>query len=193
MMCTTCNIKPNGFIIGHDYNHLCPEVVSEFNKLANMFCTNLFHYVNRSTPRTKLGGKIYTATEYPADKSIPFHNENSYTLEWPNKILFFSVIASETGGETAIADSRCVYNNINPEIIDKFNELKVLYIRNYNEGIDLSWQEVFQTNEQKEVRSNRSNLPTFSSSICNCSIPSRSDRPKGSAICSISSSGWTSS
>lgn len=125
--------------------------ISEFNELANMFCTNLFHYVNRSTPRTKLGGKIYTATEYPADKFIPFHNENSYTLEWPSKILFFSVIAAETGGETAIADSRCVYNNIPPEIIDKFNEKKILYIRNYSEGIDLSWQEVFQTNEKKEV------------------------------------------
>ena len=29
----TTHIKPNGFIIGHDYNHLCPDVVSEFNKL----------------------------------------------------------------------------------------------------------------------------------------------------------------
>jgi hypothetical protein len=26
-------IKPNGFIIGHDYNNLCPDVVSEFNAL----------------------------------------------------------------------------------------------------------------------------------------------------------------
>ena len=27
------HIKPNGFIIGHDYNELCPDVVSEFNNL----------------------------------------------------------------------------------------------------------------------------------------------------------------
>ena len=29
----TKHIKPNGFIIGHDYNELCPDVVSEFNNL----------------------------------------------------------------------------------------------------------------------------------------------------------------
>ena len=127
------------------------RAVSEFNKLANIISPNLLDYVNRSTPRTKLGGKIYTATEYPADKSIPFHNENSYTLEWPNKILFFSVIAAEEGGETAIADSRYVYNSIDMNIINKFNEKKVLYVRNYTEGIDLSWQEVFQTEDKKEV------------------------------------------
>jgi alpha-ketoglutarate-dependent taurine dioxygenase len=125
--------------------------LSEFNKLANMISPNLLDYVNRSTPRTKLGGKIYTATEYPPDKFIPFHNENSYTQQWPNKIIFFSVIAAEDGGETAIADSRNVYDNIDKEIIDKFNEKKVLYVRNFTPGIDLSWQEVFQTEEKREV------------------------------------------
>lgn len=114
--------------------------VSEFNKLAKIISPNLLDYVNRSTPRTKLGGKIYTATEYPADKFIPFHNENSYTLEWPNKILFFSVIIAEEGGETAIADGRHVYNSIDMDIINKFNAKKVLYVRNYTEGIDLSWK-----------------------------------------------------
>lgn len=29
----------------------------------------------------------------------------------------------------------------------------VLYVRNYNQGIDLSWQEVFQTDNKKEVES----------------------------------------
>lgn len=125
--------------------------LSEFNKLANIISPNLLDYVNRSTPRTKLGGKIYTATEYPPDKFIPFHNENSYTLQWPDKIMFFSIIVADEGGETAIADSRKVYNNISKEIIDKFNKKKVLYVRNYTQGIDLSWQEVFQTENNKEV------------------------------------------
>ena len=125
--------------------------LSEFNKLANIISPNLLDYVNRSTPRTRLGGKIYTATEYPSDKFIPFHNENAYTRQWPNKIMFFSVIAADEGGETAIADSRNVYNNIDKKIIDKFNEKNVLYVRNYTPGIDLSWQEVFQTEEKEEV------------------------------------------
>jgi alpha-ketoglutarate-dependent taurine dioxygenase len=127
--------------------------VSEFNKLAHLFCSNLFSYINRSTPRINLGGKIYTATEYPADRSIPFHNENSYSLEWPNKLLFFSIITANEGGETPIADSRKVYDLIDAKIINKFNEKKICYVRNYNKGIDLSWQEVFQTDDKKQVES----------------------------------------
>lgn len=125
--------------------------ISEFNTLANTVIPNLLEYVNRSTPRTKLGGKIYTATEYPADKRIPFHNENSYTLSWPSKIIFFSAIVADEGGETAIADSRNVYKNIPKEIIAEFDAKKVMYIRNFTPGIDLSWQTVFQTENKNDV------------------------------------------
>ena len=125
--------------------------LSEFNKLANVIIPNLLDYENRSTPRTKLGGKIYTSTEYPPNRRIPFHNENSYTLKWPSKILFFSVLVAEEGGETAIADSRYVYENIDKHIINEFNNKKILYVRNYMTGVDLSWQEVFQTEKKEEV------------------------------------------
>lgn len=125
--------------------------VSGFNKVVQLISPNLLDYVYRSTPRTKLGGKIYTATEYPADKSIPMHNENSYSKLWPEKIFFFSVIVASEGGETPIADSRRVYKRIDNSIREKFEQKGILYVRNYTaEGIDLSWQEVFQT-DQKEI------------------------------------------
>ncbi|MDP3561087.1 MAG: TauD/TfdA family dioxygenase [Legionellaceae bacterium] len=127
------------------------RAVSEFNHLAQTISPNLLDYVNRSTPRTKLGGKIYTATEYPAHKHIVLHNENAYTQSWPDKIMFFCVIVPESGGETPIADSRHVFNKIDKKIIKKFNEKKVMYKRNYTPGIDLSWQDVFQTTEKKAV------------------------------------------
>ena len=50
---------------------------SEFNRFANNFSSELMNYTYRSSPRTCVGGKIYTSTEYPADRSIPLHNENS--------------------------------------------------------------------------------------------------------------------
>ena len=125
--------------------------LSEFNKLSHIVSPNLFDYVNRSTPRTKLGDKLYTSTEYPANKYIPFHNENSYTNKWPNKLLFFCSIAAEKGGETAIADSREVLRHIDKNIIQEFENKKVLYKRNYSKGLDLDWQEVFQTDSTSEV------------------------------------------
>ena len=125
--------------------------VSEFSKIAQIISPNLLDYTYRSTPRTKLGGKIYTATEYPPDRVIPLHNENSYTQSWPEKILFFSVIVAEEGGETPIASSRNVYKKIDKSIRDEFENQGILYVRNYNTGIDLSWQEVFQTDEKDVV------------------------------------------
>jgi alpha-ketoglutarate-dependent taurine dioxygenase len=139
-------IKFGGVILRNFINS-----ISEFNKVAQVFCPNLVEYVYRSTPRNRLGGKIYTATEYPADRIIPLHNENSYATSWPEKIFFFSAIVASEGGETPIADSRKVYKRINQSIREKFEQTGVLYVRNYTPGIDLSWQEVFQTSDKEEV------------------------------------------
>ena len=125
--------------------------LSEFNSIVQVICPNLLDYVYRSTPRTILGGKIYTATEYPADRTIPMHNENSYSKSWPEKIFFFSVIVAPEGGETPIADSRRVYKKIDNAVKEKFEQNGVLYVRNYTPGIDLSWQDVFQTDQKALV------------------------------------------
>ena len=125
--------------------------VSEFNNLVNVLETNLLDYQYRSTPRTRLGGKIYTATEYPADQAIPLHNENSYTNFWPQKIYFFCVLTAKEGGQTPVADSRKVYNLINPAVRNKFKKNGIMYVRNFIPGIDLSWQEVFQTADPNDV------------------------------------------
>jgi alpha-ketoglutarate-dependent taurine dioxygenase len=125
--------------------------VSEFNKVVQIICPTLLDYVYCSTPRTRLGGKIYTATEYPADRIIPLHNENSYTKSWPHKIFFFSVIVASEGGETPIASSRNVYKRIDNSIKEKFEMNGIMYVRNYTPGMDLSWQDVFQTEQKDEV------------------------------------------
>jgi hypothetical protein len=125
--------------------------VSEFNRFVQNLYPCLLDYVYRSTPRTKLGDKIYTATEYPADRSIPLHNEFSYANAWPHRIVFFSIIPAVEGGETPIADCNHIYQHIDPFIINTFEKKGVMYVRNYREGLDLSWQEVFQSSEKKDV------------------------------------------
>lgn len=125
--------------------------LSEFNRFVQVLAPDLLEYVYRSTPRTRLGGKIYTATEYPADRTIPLHNENAYSRSWPKKIFFFSVLVASEGGETPIVDSRNIYQKIDLGIRKNFEEKGVLYLRNYRYGMDLSWQEVFQTDKKAEV------------------------------------------
>lgn len=124
---------------------------SEFANFMQAVAGELIEYSYRSTPRTQVDGKIYTSTEYPPDQSIPLHNEMAYSLNWPMKIAFFCVKAAEQGGETPIADSRKVFQRIDPKIKELFIQKNIMYVRNYGQGIDLPWETVFQTNDKAEV------------------------------------------
>lgn len=127
------------------------ESAGQFEEVIGTVSGRLLDYTYRSTPRTIVSGKIYTSTEYPPHQTIPLHNENSYTRDWPMKIWFFSRICATSGGETPIADSRRVYQRIPREVRERFDRKGVMYVRNYGSGFDLPWQEVFQTSDRADV------------------------------------------
>ncbi|MEL7509375.1 MAG: TauD/TfdA family dioxygenase [Cyanobacteria bacterium J06554_1] len=107
-------------------------------------------YNYRSTPRTTISGKIYTSTEYPPHQTIPLHNENSYSSNWPLNIAFFCLRPAQEGGQTPIADSRKIYQRISEKTKKSFLEKNIMYVRNFGE-VGLPWQEVFQTNDKDKV------------------------------------------
>jgi len=121
------------------------------NSFAHMFNNELLSYDFGSTPRTDLGGGVYTATEYPAHQIIPLHNEQSYTLQWPMNIWFHCVTAPKENGQTPIADSRRIYNSMPQSIRERFDNKKLLYVRNYGNGLDLPWSKVFNTQSREQV------------------------------------------
>lgn len=124
---------------------------ASFEQLIKALSGELLQYSYRSTPRTAVSGRIYTSTEYPDYQTIPLHNENAYTLSWPMKIWFLCLQAAAQGGETPVCDSRRVYRRIHPDIRRRFEEKKVMYVRNYGATLDLPWQTVFQTEDRGEV------------------------------------------
>jgi alpha-ketoglutarate-dependent taurine dioxygenase len=138
----------NGAILFRGFEIGGPE---RFEQLIAAVSGQLLEYKYGSTPRTRVGGNIYTSTEYPAHQEIPLHNEMSYSRDWPLKIWFFCVTPSPQGGETPIADSRRVFARIDPVLRDRMIGKGVLYVRNYGKGLDLPWQEVFQTEERAKV------------------------------------------
>ena len=127
--------------------------VARFEQLIQTLSGTLLDYSYRSTPRSQVSGKIYTSTEYPAARSIPLHNEMAYSLNWPLKIWFYCVKPAEQGGKTPIADSRKVFQRIDSKIKEKFMQKNVMYVRNYSDKLDLSWENVFQTKNKLEVES----------------------------------------
>jgi alpha-ketoglutarate-dependent taurine dioxygenase len=128
-----------------------PVGLEEVDRFMRAFSDDLLDYTYRSTPRSQVAGKILSSTEYPADQAIPFHNEMSYSRSWPLRIWFCCLIAAATGGATPIADSRRVYQRMPAEIRDELERKKVMYVRNYGGGVDLPWQEVFQTGSREAV------------------------------------------
>jgi alpha-ketoglutarate-dependent taurine dioxygenase len=126
--------------------------VTVFQQFAEATCASeLLDYTFGSTPRKKVEGKIYTSTEYPNEESIPLHNEMSYAHFWPRKIWFYCAKVPTQGGATPIADSVRVFERIKPRVREKFIEHGVVYVRNYREGLDLSYRDVFGTDDQAEI------------------------------------------
>ena len=123
--------------------------VDAFREFAASFGQPLLSYDFGSTPRTAVGGGVYTSTEYPAHQHIPLHSEQAYTREWAMKIWFHCVTAAENGGETPIADTRAVYRDMPESIRERFAP-GILYVRNYGD-FDVPWQQVFNTEDRATV------------------------------------------
>lgn len=120
---------------------------NDFYDFVKSFGLNLLRYEFGSTPRSHLGNGVYTSTEYPAHQVIPLHNEQAYTLSWPLNIWFHCVTAASRGGHTPIADSRLIYQHINRTIRERFEKKRLMYVRNYGNGLDIPWQQAFNTDD----------------------------------------------
>jgi alpha-ketoglutarate-dependent taurine dioxygenase len=123
----------------------------DFKRFAASFGAPLASYEFGSTPRSKVFAGVYSSTEYPAHQFIPLHNEQAYTRPWPSRIWFHCIKASETGGETPIADSRLIYQRMPADIREQFASRELLYVRNYSGALDLPWQKVFNTQDRAQV------------------------------------------
>nr|AGS49690.1 SyrP-like protein [uncultured bacterium esnapd14] len=108
-------------------------------------------YRERSTPRTQLADGVYTSTEYPADQSIPLHNENAYQRCFPARLVFGCVTPPAAGGATPLADCRRVLARIDPATVEAFRRRQVRYVRHFHEGMGLSWREAFGESDPQRV------------------------------------------
>jgi alpha-ketoglutarate-dependent taurine dioxygenase len=143
-------LRKHGAILFRDFP---VESVAQFEQFVKAASGDPVEYQDQSSPRSRVGGNIYSSTDHPADQSIFLHNENSYSYSWPLKLFFFCVTPPGSGGETPIADSRRITARIAPRIRERFREKRVMYVRNFGNGFGLPWQTVFQTDDSGELDS----------------------------------------
>ncbi|MGI2902885.1 amino acid adenylation domain-containing protein [Tolypothrix sp. VBCCA 56010] len=126
------------------------DSISEFESVAQAIYPDLFDEYG-DLPRTGEGGKVYGSTPYPPDKAILFHNESSHLHQFPLKIWFFCVQPAKLGGETPIVDCRKAYKILNPKLRERLAQKQLIYVRNYTDGLDVSWQDFFRTRDKSVV------------------------------------------
>lgn len=122
----------------------------DFEAAASAIVPDLFGEYG-DLPREDAGEKIFKSTPYPPDKMIFFHNESSHMTSWPMRIFFFSAIAAAEGGETPVLDCRAVLEHLDPDVVREFETKGLLYVRNFAPGVDVSWQQFFQTEDRAVV------------------------------------------
>jgi alpha-ketoglutarate-dependent taurine dioxygenase len=141
------NLSKHGALLFRDFKL---KEARDFEQAAAAMCPELFGEYG-DLPREGMGGKVYSSTPFPSEQAILFHNESSHMHRWPLKIWFFCMKAAEQGGETPIVDCREVYRRLDPRIREQFARKGLLYVRNYIEGLDVSWQSFFQTTDRSVV------------------------------------------
>jgi alpha-ketoglutarate-dependent taurine dioxygenase len=140
-------LAKHGGILFRDFQIDSP---AKFEAFAKAVSDELFDEYG-DLPREDVGQKVYSSTPYPANKSILFHNESSHMHRWPMKIWFYCVKAAEKGGATPILDCRRIYQSLDAGLIERFTDKKLLYVRNFIDGLDVSWQQFFQTSKKEAV------------------------------------------
>jgi alpha-ketoglutarate-dependent taurine dioxygenase len=124
--------------------------VATFEDFARSVSDQLFGDYG-DLPREGGSRNVYGSTPYPQDKAILFHNESSHLHQWPSRIWFLCLTAAQTGGETPIVDCRKVHGLLDPQLRERLARKRLMYVRNYIAGLDVSWQAFFHTEDKAEV------------------------------------------
>src|SRR5207249_10593091 len=94
---------------------------------------------------------VYSSSKWPPNQPMCMHHELSYMLEFPSVMLFACLIAPADGGATPVADSATVLQALPSELIERFERVGWLLIRNYNNEIGASIAEAFGTGDRRAV------------------------------------------
>src|SRR5438128_5527031 len=96
---------------------------------------------------------VYSSSKWPPNQPMCMHHELSYALEFPCLMLFACLRAPTDGGATPVADSPTVLHALPTELIERFERVGWLLIRNYNNEIGASIVEAFGTDDRHAVES----------------------------------------
>jgi hypothetical protein len=113
-------------------------------------------------PRRSYAQGVYSSSKWPPNQQMCMHHERSYALEFPSLMLFACLAAPTDAGATPVADSPTVLHALPTELVERFERVGWLLIRNYNDDIGASVADAFGTDDRDAIeRYCRANAITF--------------------------------
>ncbi len=104
-------------------------------------------------PRERYAPGVYTASKWPPNQQMCMHHELSYALKVPSLMLFACVVPPTAGGATPVADAAAVLEALPPELVERFERLGWMLIRNYNDDIGASLADAFGSDDRNAIES----------------------------------------
>lgn len=137
------------------------DTASAFERCLLTVDDGLQNFYLGTSPRLRLTDYVFTASELPWYYTIPQHCEMSFIKTPPARIYFFCMVPARQWGETPLVDFRTVYNEMDPEIRQTFEEKGIRNVRNYygpagkKNPFDVTdykrWDEMFLTTDRAKV------------------------------------------
>lgn len=131
-----------------------------FEHVASAFAPELHGEYRGTSPRDRVGRRVFNASELPGYYPIPQHCEMSFEATPPAMLLFCCTRAPRTGGETPLVDFARVWEQLDPAVRARFEEGGIATIRNYrgpkgggrfDPWALKRWHEVFDTTDRAVV------------------------------------------
>ena len=129
-------------------------------KIARAISPELKNDYLGTSPRDAVTDYVFHASELPGFYPIPQHCEMSFCAH-PPRWLFFSAMTAPAAesGETPLCDFRRVWNDLDPDVRDRFVKRGLRIVRNYaapdapaGDQMQLkAWDEMFQSRDKSVV------------------------------------------
>jgi alpha-ketoglutarate-dependent taurine dioxygenase len=128
--------------------HDASEVEAVFRQLGSLMAEK-----EAFTSRRSYSPGVYSASKWPLNQQMCMHHELSYALEYPSLMMFACLTAPTDRGATPVADSPSVLQALPTELVEPFERVGWLLIRNYHGEIGASVAEAFGTDDRRRVES----------------------------------------
>ncbi len=102
-------------------------------------------------PRDRYAQGVYSASKWPPTQQMCMHHELSYVHEPPSLMLFACVMPPAAGGATPVADAAAVLEALPPELVERFERLGWMLVRNYHDDIGASLADAFGTDDRNTI------------------------------------------